>query len=162
MQGLEILLAHLVGDYLLQDDWMASNKTNPYHGYLDDDARRLRQQVRGGYDLTGFPPMVQERLLVWKHRRFLWYTGHVACTMHCLWYTLSVLCFCHSWITWWGLLLCFVIHWPIDRFRLARRWMESRWGGQSEFANGPFGPWSVVVVDNIWHLLTLYFIYTVC
>lgn len=33
MVGLSLILAHLVGDYVVQNDWMASNKSNPYPGF---------------------------------------------------------------------------------------------------------------------------------
>lgn len=129
MIGFELLLAHLVGDYIVQNDWMAKNKVNPgvFHPF---------------YALPGE------------------FTGHLACTVHCLFYTLSVWAFAWYWMPWWGLLLCFAVHWPIDRFRLARKWMENV-SGQRDFANGVFSPWSIIVVDNIFHLLTLYAIYLI-
>jgi hypothetical protein len=32
--------------------------------------------------------------------------------------------------------------------------------GQSDFAKPPLAPWSIIVVDNVWHLLTLYLLAT--
>lgn len=125
MIGFELLLAHLVGDYIVQNDWMAKNKVNQFW--------------------SGWSAGLQ---------------GDWACTVHCLLYTLSVWAFSWHWIPWWGLLLCFTVHWPIDRFRLARKWMENV-SGQRDFANGVFSPWSIIVVDNIFHLLTLYAIYLI-
>jgi hypothetical protein len=124
MIGFELLLAHLVGDYIIQNDWMAKNKVNSFW--------------------SGWAGV----------------QGDWACTFHCLFYTLSVWAFAWYWMPWWGLLLCFAVHWPIDRFRLARKWMENV-SGQRDFANGVFSPWSIIVVDNIFHLLTLYAIYLI-
>ncbi len=113
MNGFALLLAHLVGDYIVQWDWLAANKTVP-----------------------GF-------------------RGLLACTVHCWLYTVAVWAFSWWWMPWWGPALCFAAHWPIDRFRLARVWMI-RVSGQAAFATGPLAPWSVIVIDNVFHLLTLY------
>ena|ERR1700687_3631720 len=115
MDGFALLLGHLVGDYILQNDWMAKNKTGP--GCL----------------------------------------GHTACTYHCLFYTVAVALLTTTWMPWWGLLACFAVHWPIDRFRLAGWWMRNV-SGQRDFATGPLSPWSIIVVDNTFHLLTLWVI----
>ncbi|WP_143394018.1 hypothetical protein [Fimbriiglobus ruber] len=83
--------------------------------------------------------------------------GHLACTVHCCLYTLAVFACSLWWMPWWGLLVCFAVHWPIDRFRLAGRWMRNV-SGQTVFASLPpvgMSPWSVIVVDNTFHLLTL-------
>lgn len=129
MIGMELFLAHLVGDYIVQNDWQANWKT----------------AVCGSFD-----PVKDD-----KSKQYLWWRPLIACTVHCLLYTLAVFVFTWYWIPWWGLLLCFTIHWPVDRFRLARKWMENI-SGQHAFANGVFSPWSIIVVDNIFHLLTLY------
>lgn len=115
MLGLELLLGHLVGDYVVQNDWMAGRK---------GEAGRV---------------------------------GHLACTVHCIAYTLACWAFTFAWMPAWGLAVVFLAHWPIDRFRLAGWWMRNV-SGQSFFAspdNRTF-PWSIIVVDNIFHLLTLY------
>jgi hypothetical protein len=120
MIGLEMILAHLVGDYIVQNDWMVAHKTVWQTGYVR--------------------------------------TGHVACTVHCLMYTLSVWAFSWYWMPWWGLLLCFLVHWMIDRFRFAKWWMDNV-SGQKAFASGMLSPWSIICVDNIFHLITLYGIF---
>lgn len=109
MDGIGLLIGHLAGDYLLQNDWQAQNKTR----------------------------------------------CSVACTVHCLLYTLAVWACSFWWMPAWGLLVCFAAHWPLDRWRLAGRWMRSV-SGQSQFASGPLSPWSVIIVDNTFHLLTLF------
>ena len=107
MDGFFLLLGHLLGDYVLQNDWQAANK--------------------------------------WR--------SSAACTVHCLLYTLAVWACSFWWLPWWGPVVCFLAHWPIDRFRLAGRWMALV--GQERFATGPLAPWSIIVVDNVGHLLTL-------
>ncbi len=113
MTGFGLLLGHLVGDYILQNDWQAANKTQ----------------------------------------------RHWPCLIHCLLYTVSVWAFSFLWLPWWGLAICFLSHYPIDRYRLAAWWMKNI-SGQTHFASKehPMFPWSVVMVDNIFHLLTLYLI----
>lgn len=130
MVGFEILLAHLVGDYVVQNDWMALNKTHPY------------PDVRPGEH--GYEPQQDKYML-----------AHLACTVHCLLYTLSFWAFTWYWVPWWGLTMCFGIHWFIDRYRLAKLWMVNV-SGQETFATGSLAPWSVILVDNVFHLLTLY------
>lgn len=111
MVGLGLLCGHLVGDYLLQNGWMALNKAT-----------------------RSFP-----------------------CAVHCLIYTLAVWAFAFQWITPAGLAACLVAHFIMDRFALARRWMmATEW--HRGFATGPLAPWSIVVVDNTVHIVTLYLI----
>lgn len=90
-----------------------------------------------------------------------------ACAVHCTVYTLCVF-FCATVIPdcvsapvykshglpWWGYLVCWLAHFPLDRWRLARKWM-SVWP-QDDFATGPCAPWSIIVVDNVFHLFVLY------
>ena len=122
MESLGLLVGHLLGDYVVQNDWMAKNKSLPFLPRHDK-----------GLD------------------------GDLACTAHCLCYTLAVWVCSFWWMPWWGLVACFLVHWPIDRFRLAGPWMRNL-SGQYEFATGPLSPWSIIVVDNTAHLLTLFLI----
>ncbi len=100
------LVAHLVGDYLLQNDWMALNKK-----------------------LMTFP-----------------------CVVHCSAYTAAVAS-C-TWWPWWALLAVFVTHFIQDRTQIIRWWMNLI--GQEKFAGPPLGPWSIIVVDNVWHIVVLF------
>lgn len=100
------IVGHLVGDYLLQNDWMAQNKK-----------RRS-------------PP----------------------CAVHCLLWTLAV-CLLAGWFTWWVPAVLFATHFLQDRTTVVARWMKLV--GQEGFASPPLAPWSVIVVDNVWHILTL-------
>lgn len=103
-----LILCHLVGDYVLQNDWMAARK---------------------------------------RHSSF-------ACSVHVAVYTLSFLVIItlsgYTW-PWWAYLVIAATHWPVDRFGLAKTWMihVSR---QRNFAEA-LAPWSVIVVDNTYHLL---------
>lgn len=116
MIGFSLLCGHLLGDYILQNDWMAANKAK-----------------RG-----------------WE--------GWAACVVHCVLYTLAVWLCSRSWVwDWplWGLLVVGVAHFAFDRYRLARWWMVNV-SGQKAFATGSLSPWSVIIVDNVFHLLTLW------
>lgn len=143
MEWFGLLLAHLLGDYILQNDWMAKNKVNPHPGESDHII---------------FP---SDEWFGWWSRDIEWREGHLACTVHCFLYTLAVYLLSFWWLPWWAYVIVFVTHWPIDRFRLARWWMVNV-SKQREFATGPLAPWSIIIVDNIFHLLTLYVIGVVC
>ena len=103
------LIGHLVGDFLLQNDIQALNKT----------------------------------------KSTSW------CLIHVLIYTITVAMI----VQWpehtWG--FCFAVaipHFVIDRWRLARKYM---WlVGQEQFATGPLSPWSIIVVDQVMHVVCLW------
>jgi len=113
MDGLGLLVGHLIGDYILQSDWQAQGKT-----------------------LRSLP-----------------------CLAHCLLYTLAVWACSFWWMPWWGLAVVFAGHYPLDRYRLAGWWMR-RVAGQAGFAT-TLAPWSVIVVDNTFHLIVLFLVGTV-
>lgn len=123
MLGLALLLGHLLGDYIFQNDFMAWGKTS----------RRPTGDMN------------------------VWYTSHLICALHCVAYTLGVYATVLSVqsFPWWFYAAVCVIHWPVDRYSLAKWWM-TRVSGQKAFATGACSPWSIVVVDNVFHLLTLY------
>ena len=108
MDALQLLLAligHLVGDYLLQNDWMANNK---------------------------------------KERSF-------PCLVHAGIWALCVVLFA-GW-GWQAGLALGICHFVQDRTYLVKGWI--RLMGQEGFASGPCAPWSVIVVDNVWHVLQI-------
>jgi hypothetical protein len=187
MDGFGLLLGHLLGDYVLQNDWQAANKVSPRPGKKPPWPWRFGPAPRPTWtadanpaDPKAFARALEERntamavadladreteeklaaynraLALWKTRQAACRLGHLACTTHCLLYTLAVWACSWSWVPWWGLLVCFLAHWPVDRFRLARWWMDHV-SGQQAFAE-KMGPWSVIAVDNTFHLLTLYLI----
>lgn len=145
MESLGLLVGHLVGDFIFQEDWQAANKSNPYPDPLlyNDGINTAQERI--------------DELVRWHGQYHRWWDGHLACTVHCLLYTFAVWIFSGWWLPWWGLLVVFLTHWPIDRFRLARVWMDHV-SNQRAFATGPLAPWSVVVADQTFHLLVLFLI----
>lgn len=105
------IIGHLVGDYLLQNDWMALNKKKP--GQLGADA----------------------------------------CIIHCTLWTLAVSFFAG----WWGApsFVLFLAHYAQDRTGVIVWWM-TKVNRQQQFVTGPCAPWSVIVVDNVWHVVSLW------
>jgi hypothetical protein len=74
------------------------------------------------------------------------------CLVHSSGWTLCV-CLFTGWWTLPALLTLFVTHYVQDRTMMVTAWM--RLAGQGNFANAPLGPWSVIVVDNVFHLLVI-------
>ena len=142
MTGFYLLCAHLVGDYLFQNDWQA--KWKAADGTTTEDEERALLSLHG--DLRLHESL---RLNAWAA-----YRPWVACGLHCLLYTLAIALFTFWWMPLWGYVACYAIHFVIDRFKLARLWMIHV-SGQEYFATGPLAPWSIIVVDNTFHLLTL-------
>ena len=99
------LIGHLVGDYLLQNDWMALNKKKQH------------------------PP----------------------CLVHCFIWALCVCGF--AGFGWIAFLSLFAMHFAQDRTQIIAWWMK--WNGQEQFMKPPCGPWSMIVVDNVWHVLQI-------
>jgi len=101
------IIGHLVGDYLLQNDWMASRKKSE----------------------------------------------SLVCAIHCaIWAT----CVCVFGLTCNPLiwLALFGTHYVQDRTNIVRKWMT--FYGQESFATGPCSPWSIIVVDNVWHMVAIW------
>lgn len=105
------LVGHLVGDYLAQNDWMASNKK----------------------------------------------TSTMHCAVHCAVWTACVLAF-SQWPAWTAIPL-FVTHFIQDRTQVISWWMDIV--GQRQFRTGACAPWSAIVVDNVWHIVTIWAVWTV-
>lgn len=142
MTGFWLLMGHLLGDYILQNDWMAGKKSSP-----------LNTEPLVTDPGINTPAEILAEVRRWLDAEYVEAMGHTACTVHCLVYTLAVWACSFWWMPWWGLAVCFAAHWPMDRFRLAGWWMR-RVSGQAAFAD-KMGPWSVILVDNTVHLLTL-------
>lgn len=98
------LLFHLIGDYLLQNDWMAQNKK--------------------------------------KKGRL----GFLACTVHCSLYSIPFLTIG----TFGQVSLIFITHFLIDRWYFVKFFMNIM--GQKQFAQPPMAPWSIIAVDNTFHI----------
>lgn len=103
---MNVYLAHLIGDYILQNDWMARGKKQHW-----------------------------------------------------------VPCFAHIWVYMLPFLFCdlnilqfFTIavqHYAQDRTNFVVWFMKAK--GSAEFATGPCSPWSIIVTDNVLHVLTIAF-----
>lgn len=99
------IIGHLVGDYLLQTDWMAQNK----------------------------------KLRSWP------------CLVHCVIWTACVCIFAGwGWLAAAFLLAC---HFGQDRTHVVKWWMCLASPG---FTQPPLAPWSLIVVDNVWHIVQLW------
>ena len=101
MQILFILVAHLFGDFVLQNDWMAKNK---------------------------------------KKSSFV-------CMVHVAFYSLPFL-FCG--LLWWQIVLIALQHFAQDRSKFILWFLNAT--GKRDFAKPPMAPWSIIVVDNTFHL----------
>lgn len=102
------LILHMVGDYLLQNDWMAQNK-----------------KAKG------------------------WY-GEWACQVHCITYSVSfVVAF-----GWSAGAMVYLTHYAIDRSGFVMWFMRAT--GKGDFAKYPMAPWSIIWVDNTFHLVCNY------
>lgn len=138
MLGFALLLGHLLGDYVFQNDVLAKGKAHRYP--------------------TGACPSPGAvAYALWCEKKFLWHWAHLICTLHCVVYTVLiylVTCPIHVFPIWFYIAVG-VIHWPVDRYNLAKWWM-THVSNQVSFATGPCAPWSVIVVDNVFHLTTLY------
>jgi len=54
-------------------------------------------------------------------------------------------------LSWWQLLLIAMQHWAQDGSDFVVSFMKAK--GSGKFAEPPFGPWSVILIDNILHIL---------
>ena len=104
-----MIIGHMVGDYVLQNDWMAHNKV----------------------------------------------TSHAVAVVHASLWTAAVCAFGLT-ANPWAIAFLFLTHELIDRYRLASKAME-RVGQKSFKAN--MGPWSMIAVDNTWHLVTIWIVW---
>ena len=101
------IFAHLIGDYLLQNDWMASNKsTHTFHALV-----------------------------------------HVI--VYCLPFS-----FCH--LTLLQILLIGSQHFLQDRTQFVLWVMKIK--GSTQFATGQCSPWSLIITDNVLHVLWIAFV----
>lgn len=134
---LSALVGHLVGDYLLQNDWMALNK---------------KRQV--------WPCVVH--CLIWTICVCLfsgWGTrAWLSCVQLAADPSLTGLATHWNWTHWIVPGLLFGTHFIQDHTSIIRQYMTLI--GQEAFATGACAPWSIIVVDNVWHILTLWLIWS--
>lgn len=96
------IYAHLIGDYLLQTDWMAKSK-------------KQKSWVCAAHVMTYLLPFLLCGFPVWK------------------------------------LAAIGVQHFLQDRTNIVA-W-SMKWSGRSTFALPPLAPWSIILTDNIFHVL---------
>jgi len=144
IDAMGLLVGHLVGDYILQNDWMVSWK-NKKSGTMTEEEQDAYDSAN---DATARAAL----------RRWPLIRPDVACILHCVIYTLSIYFLTFMTLPLGALLLIGAAHYPFDRWRLAYKSMQHM--GQIEFSKPPLAPWSVISVDNTWHVLILYLIAT--
>jgi hypothetical protein len=84
------------------------------------------------------------------------------CCVHCLIWSTTV-CWMAGWIGWdksiLPQLILFITHFIQDRTQIVKWWMGLPWKDQSEFMKPPMAPWSFIVVDNVWHIVTIWLVW---
>lgn len=75
-------------------------------------------------------------------------TSSFECFMHVVYYMLP---FFLCGFAWWQLVLIALQHFAQDRTNFIVWFMK--WKGSALFATGPCSPWSIIVTDNIVHIL---------
>jgi hypothetical protein len=96
------IFAHLIGDYLLQNDWMAKGKKG----------------------------------------------SSLVCLAHVATYMMP---FLFIGAAWWQLLAIAAQHFAQDRTKVVNWFLNAT--GKADFAKPPMAPWSIIVVDNTFHVL---------
>ena len=71
------------------------------------------------------------------------------CSYHVATYMVAMAAFCD--LPWWALLLIAAQHWVQDRTGFVVWLMNMK--GSDKFAKPPMAPWSIIVTDNILHIL---------
>ncbi len=99
------LIAHLIGDFLFQNDWMANGK-----------------------------------------RESSW-----ICTVHVAAYMVP---FLFIGLQWWQLGLIASQHWGQDRTKIVVWYLKVC--GKGELTTAPLAPWSIIITDNICHLVWIF------
>lgn len=131
--NIALLIGHIVGDYLFQNDFMAKNKGLP----------GIRGHLICILHCSIYATIVAAAVLLggWRHiSRFDDDGPHGLVTSYCM-----------AWVVAW------LTHFPIDRFGLSKKWME--FFGQT--LEGPFMPCVYIGVDNGAHLLLMWVLFSV-
>lgn len=141
-----MIIAHMLGDYVFQNDYLAKDKVLNRAKY-EEDYHTIVDQFGDG--MAGISCSLHEYIKIRAAR------SRAICFMHCMIYTLlTFVCtflFMDRHFGFLGLGIVLITHFFIDHFRLAREWMS--FAGQDGFAQN-FGDWAVVIVDNTFHLVT--------
>jgi hypothetical protein len=78
------------------------------------------------------------------------------CALHCLIWTVLVCSMGNIWNI-YACSILFATHFIQDRWHIIPWYMKKI--GQKNFTKPPFAPWSLIVVDNVWHIFTIWIIY---
>lgn len=79
------------------------------------------------------------------------------CAVHCAIWATAVVLF-SRWPLWTFVPL-FATHFAQDRTNVVAWWMDAI--GQKSFRTGVCAPWSAIVVDNVWHVVTIFALWVV-
>lgn len=77
------------------------------------------------------------------------------CGIHCAWVGIAVWMF-----TGWSWIPCLTVgalHFIQDRWELIPAFLRSQ--GREKFMEPPFAPWSIIVVDNVWHMVGIWLVW---
>ena len=80
------------------------------------------------------------------------------CAVHCSIWTACVVFF--AWWPLWTAIPLFVTHFVQDRTNVIAWWMD--FVGQKQFRIGACAPWSIIVVDNVWHIIAIWVVSKFC
>ena len=78
------------------------------------------------------------------------------CALHCLIWA-SCVCLLGNISSNKIFVILFVTHYIQDRWQLIPWYMKII--GQNNFTKPPLAPWSLIVVDNVWHIFTIWIIF---
>lgn len=81
------------------------------------------------------------------------------CAIHCFIWSIWV-CFMGNVWSFAAFNILFITHFIQDRWQIIPWYMKTI--GQKNFTKPPLAPWSLIVVDNVWHIFTIWIIYKLC
>lgn len=81
--------------------------------------------------------------------------GFGLCLMHCVTWAISV-CLFAGITSPAAFQILMVTHFIQDRTNIVAWWMD--FNDQKGFRTGPLAPWSTIVVDNVLHIVTIFFV----
>lgn len=131
---LSLLLGHLVGDYLLQNDWLAKGKSK---AGIEGMCICVLHCIIYAVVVATFITLDGWRCSAFTRTQDI----------------LFLSAFDYSWL--YALSIAFITHYPIDRLSIGSKWMALY--GQTK--EGPFAPLIYVAVDNSMHLVLMYMLF---
>jgi len=134
------LIGHLVGEWLLQTDWMRLQK------------RRWGRELNS--DMDALSPLYCR-----KQGKFSWelfFRGEAACHLHCFLYSLAVAAFT-GWWDWPRFVAVYVTHYIVDRTPYVRRLADK--AKLMYYMRRKGEMWTHFLIEEVVHLVSLY---TIC